>query len=67
MRIFRSWLALVVVAVVALLSTGIANAHGGGSTALNTGLTIPYLTSDRPANTSVVPYLQFYRDSMEKP
>lgn len=29
MRIFRSWLALIVVAMIALLSTGIADAHGG--------------------------------------
>ncbi len=66
MRIVRSWLALVVVAVVALLSTGIANAHGGGVTVPDTGPT-PGLSRDRPTNTGVVPYLQFYRDSMEKP
>ncbi len=66
MRIFRSWLVLVVVAMIALLSTGIAYAHGGGDTVPDTGPS-PYLSSDRPTNTGVVPYLKFARDSMEKP
>ncbi len=64
MRIFRSWLALVVVVLIAWLSTGIADAHGGGVTAPDTGPT-PY-SRDRSTNTGVVPYLQFARDSLEK-
>ncbi len=68
MRIFRSWLVLVVAAMIAFISTGlpptarIADAHGAGSIAPDTGPT-PY-SRDRFTVTHLPPF--FARESLER-